>query len=85
MDVSDKTELQLASNAAGVTASDIGGTELIQTVVTLSGLPEPLAQRELDAILQMSGQDSARLTLDELRAAMLAYLESMPAELFTRD
>ena len=57
-----------------------GGEELIQTVVNLSGLPESLAQNEMDRILELSGQNSNNLTLDQLRQAMIAYLESMHEE-----
>lgn len=57
-----------------------GGQELIQTVVTLSGLPESLVRLELDQILENSGQSSQNLTLDQLRQALAAHLESLQAD-----
>jgi hypothetical protein len=57
-----------------------GGQELLQTVVTLTGLPEQWIRNELDQILEQSGQSSSDVTLDTLREAMAAYLESMQAE-----
>ena len=59
---------------------DLGGQELIETLVSLSGLPEPLAHEELDEILKMSGHTPGTktdLTLDQLRAALLVYLEAL--------
>jgi hypothetical protein len=58
-----------------------GGPELIDQVVTLTGLPDTLVQTELEQILGQAGCNKESLTLDELRTAMLAYLESMQAEL----
>ena len=62
----------------------LDGEKLVQAVVSLSGLPERDAHDELDRILQLSGTSTGELTLDGLRAAMLAYLEtlaeSMPAD-----
>jgi hypothetical protein len=57
-----------------------GGSELIEQVVTLTGLPDGLVQDELDQILGKAGCDKENLTLEELRSAMLAYLESMQAQ-----
>ena len=56
------------------------GQELIQTVVSLTGLPEAWVLPELDQILENSGQDSRDLTLQQLRDAMLAYLEAMQSD-----
>jgi hypothetical protein len=56
--------------------------DLIRQLVSLTGLPEHLAYREVDRILEANGQKSAEVkTLDDLRAAMLAYLEAMQSEL----
>ena len=57
--------------------SEPGGKELIETVVSLTDLPEPEVREELDQILEMSGRSSGELTLDELRKAMLIYLEAL--------
>ncbi len=58
-----------------------GGQELVQKLVSLTGLSETLVQEELIQILQMTGCDVENLTLDELRSAMMVYLESMRQEL----
>jgi hypothetical protein len=56
---------------------DPDGQELIKAVVSLSGLPESLARLELDHILDSAGQSSQNLTLEQLRYALVAYLEAM--------
>jgi hypothetical protein len=65
------------------------GSQLIDTLVTLTGLPEPVAHNELDEILALTGRDvDARtdLTLDELREALLVYLETFkPADLAAEE
>lgn len=61
------------------------GAQLLEAVVSLSGLEHSDAQDQLMRILD--GQSSAQatvaadsLTLDQLRAAMLDYLEQMNAD-----
>jgi hypothetical protein len=71
MDVSDRQNQVIETN--------LGGKELLETVVSLTGLPEELMQKELIRILESSGQDSTNLTLDDLRFALLAYLEQLDA------
>jgi predicted aspartyl protease len=53
------------------------GERLIQTVVSLTDLPEPLIGEEMAHILEASGHSSENLTIEELRASMLAYLEAL--------
>ena len=53
------------------------GQELLDSVANLTGLPEPLVQQELQQIIQSAGQNAGSVTLDELRQAMLLYLESL--------
>ncbi len=56
------------------------GENLIQTLVTLTGLPEGMANAEMDQILELSGHEPEKrsdITLDELRAALIAYLEAL--------
>lgn len=53
------------------------GTELIQTLASLTGLPESWAQGELLKIIEQSGLGSADLTLTELRKVLAAYLEEI--------
>ncbi len=56
------------------------GQELIQKLVTLTGLPEPLVNQELEQILGPTSHQTNELTLEELRAAMIQYLEHCQAE-----
>lgn len=70
----DKLEVQTE------TQTEQKGHELIQTLVSLTGLPESLASQEMEQILEMSGHAPAArtdLTLDELRQAILTYLEAL--------
>ena len=66
------------------------GHELIDTVVRLSGLEENSVRRELESILSASGHldetsvldsdgssEFRDLTIEDLRASMLRYLEEM--------
>lgn len=62
-----------------------GGHELIETVVSLSGIPAPLMERELEKILETSGHAPADLTLEGLRAALLAYMETLSPEMFAEE
>ncbi len=57
------------------------GEELIETVVSLSGMPEGLIRSELGEILDQSEQNYGELTLDQLRAAMITYLEKIHEDL----
>jgi hypothetical protein len=57
--------------------SEPGGQELIEQVVSLTGLPESMVEKELHEILDLTGRNPASLTLDELRQAMLLYLEAI--------
>jgi hypothetical protein len=84
MEVSRK--LSIADKQVGIETQEadnsLEGGQLIDTLVTLTGLPEPVAHDELDQILALTGRDGVRadLTLDELRQALLIYLESFQPE-----
>ncbi len=51
------------------------GEELVEQVLELAGLPDDAARDQLDSILEESGFDGENLTLEELRAALIAYIE----------
>lgn len=54
------------------------GPELLETIVRLSGLDEKKARTELEGMLTSSGHEGVEnLTIDDLRASMLQYLEEM--------
>lgn len=66
MDVSEKN-----------TQSGESGQALLDTVASLTGLPEGLVQQELHEMITAAGQNAGSVTLDDLRQAMLLYLESL--------
>ncbi|MEK6705875.1 MAG: hypothetical protein AABZ06_08810 [Bdellovibrionota bacterium] len=70
MDVSDSTENE----------TEAGGQELVDKLVSLTGLPKTLVYKELDSILANTGQEVNDLTLETLRSAMLLYLESIHSD-----
>jgi len=78
MDVSDRQN-RTSDQATTDQAANLGGTELLETVVSLTGLPEELMQKELSRILESCGRDRNNLTLDDLRFALLSYLETLDA------
>jgi len=56
------------------------GNDLIDQIVELTGLPKESIEQELTGILKASGLDPQKLTIDELRSAMMAYLTSFHGE-----
>jgi hypothetical protein len=73
MDVSKQKQLKEPQ-------ADPAGAELIQQLVSASGLPEAAVHSELSEICAVAGTDPGNMTLDELRAAMLSYLEQLERE-----
>ena len=57
------------------------GQELIQTVVSLAGLPEHWVRQELAPLIESSGEDVSDMTLDKLRKVLVAYLETFQGDL----
>lgn len=55
---------------------DSGGENLIKSVIHLTELPQDLIEKELLLILQSKGISPENLTMTELRAALLEYLEN---------
>ena len=52
-------------------------SDLLGTLISLSGLPEEWVRGELDPILDEKGSQKQELTLNEVREALAAYLESI--------
>lgn len=86
MDVSKREAriIQMSSDMPNMNVENHGesleGENLIQTLVALTGLPEGMANAEMNQILELSGHEPekrADITLDELRAALIAYLEAL--------
>lgn len=89
MDVSDnkktdqgKQAVELGLGEANKTAQ---GQGLLEEVASLTGLPQEWMQTELHRIVTASGHQPSELTLDELRASMLAYLEQMMDQIPAED
>jgi len=70
MDVSNQNVLEKAQ-----------GAELISTLVELTGLPQDWVQSELSGILDQAGCNPEKLTLEDLRRALLDYLETVQQDL----
>lgn len=70
-----------ASEQVDEVQTEPAGTELVDAVVSLTDLPEPQVKNELDGILEKAGCQAENLTLDQLRAAMLVYLEQIQMEM----
>jgi hypothetical protein len=65
--------------------AELGGQSLVQTIVSLTDLPVPLVQQEMNDIIEAAGHRTESLTLEQLRVAMLSYLESIQADLGCSD
>lgn len=79
MDISDQRPNQGMGTQAE-SANGSKGEELLETVISLTGLPEALVSEELEEILAKSGHSSGSLTLDQLRESLLLYLEQIQEE-----
>ena len=60
-------------------------SELLSEVASLTGLPVDWVESELTQIVKKSGHAPEALTLDELRASMLEYLEEMNREMNAQE
>lgn len=56
------------------------GKNLIDTVVSATGLPEDPIQRELNSLLAQFGKDPEHVTLEDLREIMADYLQTVLLE-----
>ena len=54
---------------------------MIRILVETTGLPEETVQKEVDKILESSGVSEDSLTLEDLREAMMRYLDSLEEQL----
>jgi|GEM_PF-2159106 len=60
-------------------------SELLSEVANLTGLPVDWVESELTQIVKKSGHTPEQLTLEELRASMLEYLEEMNREMNAQE
>lgn len=61
------------------TDEQLSGQQLMDLIVTLTGLSHDAIQKELTPILENMGCNAEKLTMDQLRLAMVSYLESFTA------
>lgn len=76
-DLKRKSESDVSSKKAG--------SELVDEVVKGTGLPDELVHHELAQILQHSGQEKESLTLEQLRVAMMNYLETLNEQMESQE
>jgi hypothetical protein len=68
-----------------ITNVDTTESELLSEVASLTGLPVDWVESELTQIVKKSGHTPEQLTLEELRASMLEYLEEMNREMTAQE
>jgi len=78
-----KSEVPLDSNAV---SQALSGDQLIRSISAIAGLGEESVKSEVAEMLSLSGQpsqsdDLSALSLEQLRAAMLVYLETINADM----
>lgn len=81
----DVSKLGPDQNPDALAAAAEKGSELLVEVASLTGLPVEWVQTELTQIVKNSGHTPEQLTLEELRASMLEYLEEMNRELMAQE
>ena len=57
------------------------GSEVLQEVVQMTGLPEEYLDTEISSFLGTAGESVNNLTLDQLRVVLMNYLESINEEM----
>lgn len=77
-----KASLKVYSNHS---KKNLQGPALLQEVVHSTGLPAELISTELVEILDDARVDQTQLSLENLRAAMLLYLEAVMGEQPSND
>lgn len=86
MDVSKiGSKLTPEVEATGPSVETEKSSELLTEVASLTGLPVDWVHTELTQIVKNSGHTPEQLTLEELRASMLQYLEEMNRELMAQE
>jgi len=61
--------------------TSLAGADLLEKIVSLTGLPSTEMEQELRLILDKSGINLENMTLDDLRLAMVSYLDSIHEDL----
>ena len=86
-DLNPDTVLSQENAAANLSESPVNesSSEILVEVASLTGLPVEWVQTELTQIVKNSGHTPEQLTLEELRASMLEYLEEMNREMMAQE
>ncbi|MFN7685186.1 MAG: hypothetical protein ACK5QT_07225 [Oligoflexia bacterium] len=76
----------MVSSQAELEGNNPSGEELIRSISAISGLAEESIKSEVSEMLSLSGrsaqqEDLSSLSLEQLRAAMLVYLETINADM----
>ena len=79
--LTDASVVSVAEFSPSAVSLPTEGPDLVQTVVSLTGLPEDMVGLELQKVLEQNGCSEETLTLDELRNALLVYLETFKGDL----
>ncbi len=84
----DVSQDEVALKGPGAVAGlpDPSGNDLIRSISAITGLAEESVKSEVSDMLTLSGQPAhegslSNLSLDQLRAAMLVYLETINADM----
>ncbi len=56
------------------------GTELLNLLVSLTGLPEDSMIQEVEQLLSKIGKNAQDMTMENLREALILHLDSLHAE-----
>ncbi len=77
---------EMVSSQAELEGNNPSGEELIRSISAISGLAEESIKSEVSEMLSLSGrsaqqEDLSSLSLEQLRAAMLVYLETINADM----
>ncbi|MBI2712192.1 MAG: hypothetical protein HYX41_04925 [Bdellovibrio sp.] len=62
-------------------AMEPDGNELLEVLVSLTGLPQEWIIREIEQILAKTGKTPQEMTLDHLREALMVHLNSVYLEM----
>jgi hypothetical protein len=84
--VGSNLKAEMVSSQAELEGNNPSGEELIRSISAISGLAEESIKSEVSEMLSLSGrsaqqEDLSSLSLEQLRAAMLVYLETINADM----
>ncbi len=81
MKVSTVASSSEATPDSVISGAQLGGQELLQMIIGMTGLPHDLVRSEIDVLIQKSGFDANSLTMDQFRLIMQLYLERVASSM----